>query len=213
MGPHIRLLKAIKTGLLILLTAHLSQAGSALTNNQVLIIHSYHSGLSWTDSVMNGIRDTFARSGCDIQMSAEYLDARRYPDSEPARRIRELIVSKLEDTTPDLVMVSDNAALEFVLEQRDRLFPHTPIVFCGINSFTPSMISNHRGITGVAEDMSVIETVDLALRLHPKPRRSSSSVGRPFRQTKRIGIVSWRLCRGCLRNSRSLSGTICRFLN
>ena len=72
--------------------------------------------------------------------------------------------------TPDLVMVSDNAALEFVLEQRDRLFPNTPIVFCGINSFTPSMIVNRRGITGVAEDMSIIETVDLALRLHPQTK-------------------------------------------
>ncbi len=37
---------------------------------------------------MNGIRDTFARSGADIQMNAEYLDARRHPDSEHTSRIK-----------------------------------------------------------------------------------------------------------------------------
>jgi PAS domain S-box-containing protein len=177
MGPHIRQMKAFKTGLLILLTAPLTQAGTPIANHQVLVIHSYHSGLSWTDSIMNGIRDTFARGGCDIPMSAEYLDARRYPDPEHARRIRELVVSKLEGTTPDLVLVSDNAALEFVLERRDRLFPDTPIVFCGINSFAPSMISNRRGITGVAEDMSIVETVDLVLQLH-NPTKEVIVIGR-----------------------------------
>ena len=146
------------------------QAESPAVNGQVLIINSYHSGLSWTDSIMNGIHGTFARSGADIQVSTEYLDARRYPDPEFAHRIRELILSKLEGTTPDLVMVSDNAALDFVLAERDRLFPEIPIVFCGANDFQPSRISEYRGITGVAEDVSVEETVDLALRFHPKTR-------------------------------------------
>jgi len=213
MGPHIRMFTAIQTGLLILLTASLASAGTVLTNHHILIIHSYHSGLSWTDSVMNGIRDTFARSGSDIQMSAEYLDARRYPDSEHARRIRELIVSKLEGTPPHLVMVSDNAALAFVLEQRDRLFPKIPIVFCGINSFTTFMLSNHRGITGVAEDMSVIETVDLALRLHPQTQQIMV-IGRstvPADKANRDSFVA--ALPGLPLQLKVTFWTICRLLN
>ena len=169
-----RVLRVIKTGFLLLLgalSAMSVQAESPAVNGQVLIIHSYHSGLSWTDSIMNGIRDTFSRSGADIEMSAEYLDARRYPDSERASRIRELVISKLEGKTPKLVMVSDNAALDFVLAQRDRLFPDTPIVFCGVNDFHPSMISGYRAITGVAEETPVTETVELALRFHPGTRQ------------------------------------------
>jgi len=154
-------------GLLVLLATLPSQADAAAPSRQVLIIHSYHSGLSWTDSIMNGIRDTFGRSNEEIQMSAEYLDARRYTDSERANRIRELLVSKLRGTTPSLVLVSDNTALEFILEKRDQLLPDTPVVFCGINNFQPSFISKYHGITGVAEDVSVVETVDMALQLHP----------------------------------------------
>jgi PAS domain S-box-containing protein len=170
MKKRIRLIQAIKIGVLILLATVPIQAELFAANKQVLIIHSYHSGLNWTDSIMNGIRDTFAHSGLDIQMSAEYLDARRYPDSEYTGKIRDLLISRLKGTTPDLVMVSDNDAFDFILAQRNRLSPDTPLVFCGVNDFHPSMISKYRGITGVAEDISVIETVDLALSLHPNTR-------------------------------------------
>ncbi len=170
MDIRVRLIHAIHTVLLLLLMAAPVHAISPLGRNQVLIIHSYHPGLTWTDAVTSGIRDAFSTSDADIQTSTEYLDARRYPKSELSRRIRELLLAKLEGTIPDLVIASDNNALDLVLEQRDRLFPGIPVVFCGINDFNTSMVSKHRGITGVAEDLSVIETVKLVLHLHPETR-------------------------------------------
>ncbi len=170
MDVRVRTLHVILTGLLALLMSLPVRAEPAQGGNRVLIIHSYHAGLTWTDAIMNGIRDTFAHSDADIQMSAEYLDARRYPKSQLSSRIQELLLAKLEGSIPDLVMVSDNNALDFVLEQRDRLFPGVPVVFCGINDFNPSMVSKHRGMTGVAEDLSIIETVKLVLHLHPDTR-------------------------------------------
>jgi two-component system, cell cycle sensor histidine kinase and response regulator CckA len=146
-------------------------AASPPANKHVLIIHSYHSGLSWTDSVMSGIRETVVRSDYGIQLSAEYLDARRIVDPTGINRIQTFIMSKLKGTNPDLVIVSDNAALDFMLKYRDRLFPDVPLVFCGINDYHPSMISNHYGITGVVEDVSIIETVTLALQFHPKTEK------------------------------------------
>jgi len=167
-APAIGLLKVLTAGFLALLIALVRQAEAAPSNHRILIIHSYHSGLSWTDSVMNGVRDTFARSGVDdIQVGAEYLDARRYTAPEQARRIQEGIISKLEGTNPGLVIVSDNAAFDFVLAERNRLFPDAAIVFCGINGFTPAMVENHHRITGVTEDISAVETIELAKRLHP----------------------------------------------
>ncbi len=67
-------------------------------------------------------------------------------------------------------MPPTNAALEFVLAGGSSSLLRFPIVFCGINSFTPfhdrGSPANHR----VAEDVSVAETVALALRLHPGTR-------------------------------------------
>jgi len=165
------LMGLLKIGLPILLAVLPLGAKAAETIPEVLIIHSYHSGLSWTDSIMNGIRDGFAQGRIDVQMGAEYLDARRSVDVQQARRIRELVISKFKRDTPDLLIVSDNAAFDFVLEQRERSFAGVPIVFCGVNNFDPAILSRHRGITGVVEDVSVLDTVDLARRLHPETDR------------------------------------------
>jgi len=165
-----RLSLAILSGLMVLSTSPSVLATPASAARQVLIIHSYHAGLSWTESVMDGIREALRQKHDEVQISAEFLDARRYPGHEHARQIREVIVAKLQRLAPDLVIAADNAALEFVLALREQLLAQVPIVFCGINSFTPSMIADHRQITGVAEDVSVAETVALALRLHPGTR-------------------------------------------
>jgi PAS domain S-box-containing protein len=119
---------------------------------------------------MAGIRYSFEKSGKHIQTSAEYLDTRRFVDPNIRRLVRESVVARLKGAAPDVVMVSDNDALDFILACRGFLFPDTPVVFCGINHFNPSMIGKHRLITGVAEDVSVMESVAMALRLHPGTR-------------------------------------------
>jgi len=154
----------------ILTVLGISAGNSSGQSRQVLILHSYHSGLTWTDSVMDGIKRGFSESKIDVQLSAEYLDARRYPDPASSKPFRDLILLKLQTLTPDLILVSDNSALAFLLEFRQRLFPQVPVVFCGINDFHPSMIMEHRQITGVAEEISVLETVQLAMRLQPETR-------------------------------------------
>lgn len=164
------LLRRVGMGILILLAVLAVRVGSSGAGCQVLVINSYHPGLSWTDSIMDGIRETFSQSGLPIQLSAEYLDARRYVDPVRVRMIREVISAKLQALRPDIVIASDNAALDFVLAERDRLFKGVPVIFAGINHFEPSMISKYSGITGVAEDLSVAETVALALKLHPETR-------------------------------------------
>jgi hypothetical protein len=173
MNMRIRLLKPIFMGLLLLLASLPVRAGLPQGKNQVLIIHSYHSGLTWTDAIMSGIRDTLVGQDPSIQLTAEYLDARRYPEPRFSTRIRELVLAKIQRATPNLVMVADNQALDLILEQGQHLFPGVPIVFCGINDVQPTTLARHPAITGVAEELSVVETVDLALRLHPDTKKSS----------------------------------------
>ncbi len=162
----------LAAGFVLLLTMTMPAAAksAAPVQKDVLVIHSYHSGLGWTDSIMNGIQDTFSHSPYNVQLSAEYLDARRTVDPEGISAVRAFLLSKLKRAVPQLVIVSDNAAFAFILKERDRLFPDVPIVFCGVNDFHPEMLSGQRGITGVAEASSLLETVDLALRLHPKTK-------------------------------------------
>jgi len=71
----------------------------------------------------------------------------------------------------DLVIASDNNALEFVIRYHEHLFKDLPVVFLGINNFDESMIyeNNMRQYTtGVAENVDVAKNIDLILKIHKK---------------------------------------------
>lgn len=152
---------------------------------RVLVLHSYHAGQSWTESVMQGIREVFAPESPAIRLHAEYLDTKRNPDPAYLDAFDKLLRSKLAGLSFDLILVSDNDALDLALSYRDELYPHLPIVFCGINNFMPEMIADRAGITGVVEEPSYRETLELALRFHPRIREVIV-VGRDDTLTERL---------------------------
>jgi len=152
---------------------------------RVLVLHSYHAGQSWTDSVMQGIREVFAPEAPAILLHAEYLDTKRNPDPAYLDAFDTLLRRKLAGLSFDLLLVSDNDALDLALRYRDELYPEVPIVFCGINHFNPGMIAGRAGITGVVEEPSYRETLELALSFHPQTREVIV-VGRDDTLTERL---------------------------
>ena len=153
--------------MLLVLSALCAQAQ---TVPNILVIHSYNPGLSWTDDIHQGIVDTFSESGKPWSLNTEYLDAKRYPQEHILAMQSELIASHVRDHAANAVIVSDDAAFSFVLRHRDELFENVPIIFCGVNNFQPEMLGDAEGITGVSEIISVRETLDAALALHPDTR-------------------------------------------
>lgn len=139
---------------------------------KVLVLHSYNAGLQWTDHIMTGMREVLAARDTNVQLQVEYMDAKQYPGALYRSRImEENLAYKLRRRSFDLVLLSDNDALDFALRHRRDLFSATPIVFCGVNSFTPKMIAGVKGITGVAEIPAFRSTIRLALKLHPQARK------------------------------------------
>jgi two-component system cell cycle sensor histidine kinase/response regulator CckA len=44
----------------------------------VLFLNSYHNGYAWSDTILDGARDTFHRSKKNIYLQIEYMDSKRY---------------------------------------------------------------------------------------------------------------------------------------
>lgn len=156
-------------GILLLFFCGLSQAnahGDKLAK-EVLVIHSYHSGLKWTDDIHAAINQHFSSFENPILTQVEYLDAKRYGSKVFTEQTAELLELKLAMRDYDLVLVSDDHAFQFALDHRNSLFSDIPIVFCGVNRFRPAMVSGVRDVTGVVESPAIAETIELALRLHP----------------------------------------------
>jgi signal transduction histidine kinase/DNA-binding response OmpR family regulator len=137
----------------------------------VLIIHSYHSGFSWTDGVASGINKILNQHD-NIEIYSEYLDSKRNPLKKVARPFQEFLQKKYADMQPDSIIVSDNNAFTFLKKVHQRLFPNVPIVFCGLNNYQSNMRDGFQvPVTGVVEDVDPVGTVKLIKKLQPHLKR------------------------------------------
>ena len=159
-----------KIGLLFLIIClfAICLPSSHLKANQtkkLLILHSYHQGLGWTDRINQGIESALNKSDQEIETHIEYMDTKRIYDTQYLQYLYELYRHKFRNRRFDVVMSSDNHAFNFLLAHHRELFPDTPIVFCGVNGFEDSMLLGHDLITGVAESGDYKSTIDVALQL------------------------------------------------
>ncbi len=136
-------------------------------SRSVLVLHSYHPTLTWTQSIQHGIETGFANALMDISFQVEFMDTKRFPNSVNYDNLLQTYQHKFQDRIPDIVIVSDNNGLDFLLDHAAQLFPDTPIVFCGVNNYSPQLIKGHPLFTGIAEEVAFGETIKIALAVQP----------------------------------------------
>jgi two-component sensor histidine kinase/ABC-type uncharacterized transport system substrate-binding protein len=136
----------------------------------VLLLHSHYQGYSWTDAVTEGVVRVLGGSPRRIDLSVAYLDSRKTMDAEYEAAFESYLRSRYSGKGIGLVIASDNEALDFMSRHR-RLFPLVPVVFCGINDYSASMIEGLPEVTGVTERVDMLPTVLAALEMRPRARR------------------------------------------
>ncbi|WP_051345821.1 sensor histidine kinase [Thermodesulfovibrio yellowstonii] len=150
----------------------LPEHAQAQEKKKILILNSYHQGLSWTDNIVKGIKESLKAMENSIDYYIEYMDTKRFYGDKYFEKIFNLMKQKYSGIKFDLIIVSDNDALLFTMKHYQRLFYEIPVIFCGINNFNDSLIEKYRKwFTGVAEETDVRGTLDIALKLHPNTQR------------------------------------------
>lgn len=153
--------------LLPFLFSQLSLGASTDSLKNILVLHSYHKGLGWTDSITQGIESTLSKGSISYELFYEFLDSKRIDDEQHMQNLVRLLKHKYAGRHFDAIILSDDFAFNFMLKHHDELFPDTPVVFCGVNFFQDSMIANQPFITGVVESFSLKGTIDGALHINP----------------------------------------------
>lgn len=153
--------------LALLFCASLSLSFGSPKAKRVLLIHSYHPGYSFTMEEHRGIENAFQEEGIKVDLYTHFLDAKRFDFNRRAPEIARYLSALYRSDFFDLVMVTDNDALNLAVRYRSRLFPNTPIVFCGINDYSPDILGGEEDITGVAEVIDLKGTIDIARSLFP----------------------------------------------
>ncbi len=146
-------------------------ASQDVTKKRVLILHSYYQGYKWTDDEHAGVESVLKPVIGRNNIHIEYMDTKKVFGDLYSQRLYEVYKLKYNNYKFDLIITTDNNAFEFMLKYRDELFPHTPVVFCGVNYFRKNQVKGHERFTGVNEENDFATYIKLILQLHPKTKK------------------------------------------
>ncbi len=153
----------------------------------VLVLHSYDPSSEWTVAMGEGIRETLLAAGHSLAVRSEFLDFRFDTRPEYKARLHALLRAKYGNVPLRLIVTTDDAALEFLLDHPD-LLGTTPVVFGGVNNDGLAARVPRDQVTGVRERFRVDTVVDTMLHLRPATRRvvlvvDDTLLGESLRQT------------------------------
>jgi PAS domain S-box-containing protein len=140
----------------------------------ILILHSYHAEYAWTRNQHAGFVSTLEQETPehDVSYFAEYLDTKRHEYTPAyATFFADYLQKKFLGYHPDAIYATDDNALAFLIQYRDRLFPDTPVVFSGINNLWLEKQLDPTVFAGVYERKDVVGNVRLALAMEPGLKR------------------------------------------
>jgi two-component system, cell cycle sensor histidine kinase and response regulator CckA len=142
-----------------------------MSRKNILVLHAYHQGFAWTDRITSGIKSVFEESPLKIEVHYEYMDTKRVHDESYLNQLAALYRTKYKKQRFDVVITSDDNAFRYLLAHHHDIFSETPVVFCGVNDFRDELIEGNRFFTGVVESISVEDTIDTVLKIHPNVNR------------------------------------------
>ncbi|MBN1194039.1 MAG: hypothetical protein JXA08_01615 [Methanomicrobiaceae archaeon] len=140
------------------------------TGYSVLVLHSYHEGYAWTDSVSAGIRSVTGSAEIPIVLSFEYMDSAGSSGEGYFRILHDYYNVVYSGRNFDAIIASDDTAFRFLSLYHASLFPDTPVIFCGVTFPDETALDGWDDCTGVVQEVTIRETLDAALALQPEAR-------------------------------------------
>lgn len=139
----------------------------AAESRRVLFISAYHPSFPTFYQQVEGIKSVFEER--QILFDIEFMDSKRFPQRETIDAFYLALSTKLPQLEPyDAIIVADDNALLFALEFQHQLFNGQPIVFLGVNDIALALKQNSNPfMTGVVEAVSMQETLEVMIKLHP----------------------------------------------
>jgi len=146
---------------------------TSLYSKEVLLLHSYHKGYAWSDDISNTIEEELFPYQ-DIELSTVYMDTKRISTPTYFKNLKNLYTEKFKKRNFDLIIVSDNNAFDFAIENKNTLFKNKPILFCGINNFDKEYFDKnnlHKNMSGIVEGVDLERNFELITTLHPNMKK------------------------------------------
>ncbi|CBH22185.1 putative Diguanylate cyclase/phosphodiesterase precursor [Acetoanaerobium sticklandii] len=137
----------------------------------VLVLNSYHRGFKWTDDTVTSFLETIESLSPEHKYAfyIEYLDWKKYPTQKNVENMYANLRYKYGSKPIDLIVATDDKALELAIDYREEQFKNIPIVFTGVSHDSFKLLSdNQENITGVIENIDLEPTIQIAKLLNPE---------------------------------------------
>ncbi|TNF88003.1 MAG: hypothetical protein JSU67_15370 [Gammaproteobacteria bacterium] len=115
--------------------------------SKCLYVSSYHRGYAWSDALEQGLRDVLT-GHCEIRQID--MDTKRNKSVEFKQAAAVKVKQEIESWQPDVVIVSDDNAAKYVVEQYYR-DADIPFVFSGVNWTVKEYGFPYSNVTGIIE--------------------------------------------------------------
>ena len=134
---------------------------------RVLFISSYSYAWETIPQQIEGIQKSL---GDEVTIDYKFMDTKNVDTAENVHLFYKSLSYYLSQVPAyDVIIVGDDAAFNFALAYRQKLFGDTPIIFEGVNNSTKAWEMNQDPtITGVIENQTYENTIALAEKIYPK---------------------------------------------
>jgi signal transduction histidine kinase len=157
--------------------AHAAEDGPA---KRVLMVHSFGSTAPPFTTHSTAFEATLTQQmGKRVDLDEVSLDMARYAQPDMEEPFVEFLLKRLAKWHPDLVVPVGSPAGRFVAKYRTRLFPHTPVIYTGMDLRTlppgtfdnATFVGESFNLTGLVEDILQLapDTTNIAVVLGASP--------------------------------------------
>ena len=111
--------------------------------------------------------------GVNVEINYEFMDADKYYGALDIQNFDKYLRYKVfSQIKYDLIMVADDPALRYAINNRKDLFPEAPLVFMGVNSKNEAVTAAAmKNATGIAENPDFNSNYELMKTLFPDRKR------------------------------------------
>lgn len=146
----------------------------ASEKTSVLVIHSYSQEYEWTKKQHSSFVSTLNMRNQQFEYYTEYLDTKRLNLTKEYEKIFLMYLKqKYNDTHPELIYVTDDSALNFIVNNRKELFEgikEVPVFFSGVNNLNLEHTLPKESFAGVLERKDIKENIELIKQFSPQTR-------------------------------------------
>ncbi len=124
---------------------------------KIAYINSYHKGYPPSDQVMQGIIERLPSD--EFYLSIYYIDSKRVTSEDDLATKIDSIQNEILEFEPDVIIVSDDYAVKYLIKPYYNTNNKIPVVFCGINWSVNQYDLSFLNTTGMLEVLPLRESL------------------------------------------------------